>query len=151
MSIKTFLTKIWATIQSLFNNFPADLKTAVHIGVTVTQNIKNLIDLPVVDILTAIIPGDTDDKIKQVLRTGIPVILFNLKLADTCGELKDPQQITACAIKTLQSLDGDIKSAFLHTFSVLVAQLAADGKLTWGDAVCIVEWYYQHKLKTTDN
>jgi hypothetical protein len=149
MSIKNLLTKIWATIQSLFNNFPADLKTAVHIGVSVTQNIKSILNSPDIDILTALIPGDIDDKVKQALRSGIPIILFDLKLADTCSELTDPQEITICAIKALQSLDGDIKSAFLHTFSVLVTQLAADGKLSWGDAVCIVEWYYQHRFETT--
>jgi ferric iron reductase protein FhuF len=44
----------------------------------------------------------------------------------------------------LQGLDGDIKSAFLHNISILVAQVAADGKLTWSDGVYILEWYYQN-------
>jgi hypothetical protein len=43
--------------------------------------------------------------------------------------------------------DGDIKSAFLHNLSILVAQVAADGKLSWGDGVYILEWYYQHEYK----
>jgi hypothetical protein len=47
----------------------------------------------------------------------------------------------------LQNLDGEIKSAFLHNLSVLISQLAADGKLSWSDGVCIVEWYYQQQYK----
>jgi hypothetical protein len=43
MSLKSFLTGIWNTIRSLFNSFPlSKLKTAVHIGVTITENIKTI-------------------------------------------------------------------------------------------------------------
>ena len=147
MSIKTFLNRIWNNIRLLFTNFPTELKSAVSIAITVTDNIKTFVDSPIADILTAIIPGDVDDRIKQLLRGGIPVILTNLKLVDDCGDLKEPQMITNCAVKVLQNMDGEIKSAFLHTISVMVAQLAADGKLGWSDGVCIVEWYYKHKYK----
>jgi hypothetical protein len=151
MSLKSFLTQIWNTFKSLFNSFPAKLKTAVHIGITITENIKTIIDSPIADILTAIIPGEVDDKIKQILRKGIPIILVNLKPTDECSKLTDPEEITNCAIKALQNLDGDIKNAFLHNLSVLITKLAADEKLTWSDAVCIVEWYYQHKFKAISN
>ncbi|MFA6085562.1 hypothetical protein [Mucilaginibacter sp.] len=147
MSIKSFLTRIWNTIRSLFNSFPLSLKTAVHIGVAVTENIKQFVDSPLADILTAIIPGEIDDKLKEVLRNGIPTILISLKLADECDRSTDPQEITKCAVRLLQNLEGEIKSAFLHNLSVLISQLAADGKLSWSDGVCIVEWYYQHQYK----
>lgn len=150
MSLKTVLNKIWDEIATIFNGFPAELKTAVHIGVAVTENIKNFVDSPVADILTALIPGDIDDDIKNWLRAKLPVILTELKLADSCTGLSDPQQITACAVKVLQGLDGDVKSAFLHNLSVLVAQVASDGKLSWADGVSILQWYYQHEYKPAD-
>jgi hypothetical protein len=151
MSLKSFLIKIWNTIQSIFNKFPTKLKAAVHIGVTITENIKTIVDSPIADILTVIIPGELDDKIKQILRKGIPIILTNLMLTDECSKLTDPHEITNCAIKALQNLDGDIRNACLHNLSVLITKLAADEKLTWGDTVCIVEWYYQHKFKVISN
>jgi hypothetical protein len=147
MSLKSFLLKIWNSIKTLFDGFPAELKTAIHIGVLVTENIKTFVDSPVVDILTAIIPGDIDDQVKILLRNKLPEILTELKLADSCGGLTDPQEITSCAVKVLQGLAGDIKSAFLHNLSILIAQTAADGKLTWSDGVMILEWYYQHEYK----
>jgi hypothetical protein len=147
MNIKSFLNKLLNSFKKLFNKFPAQLKTAVNIGITVTENIKKFTDSSVVDVLTVIIPGNIDDKIKQILRVGLPVLLAELKLADSCLNKEDPQQVTTCAISFLNSLDKQIKDAFLHNLSVLVAQLTADGKLSWSDGVCIVEWYYQNKYK----
>lgn len=147
MSLKSFLSKIWAEVKSLFNSIPAELKTAIHIGVALTENIKTFVDSPSADILTAIIPGNLDDELKTLLRAKLPGILTELKLADSCGNLTDPLQITACAVKVLQSLDGDVKSAFLHSLSILVAETAADGKLSWSDGVYVLEWYYQHEYQ----
>ena len=148
MSLQTFLARIWQQIKSLFEGIPAELKTAVHIGVLVTENIKTFVDSPVADVLTVLIPGDIDDKIKDLLRAKLPAILTELKLADSCSALTDPNEITVCAIKVLQSLDGDLKSAFLHNLSILIAETAADGKLSWSDGVYILEWYYRHEYKT---
>jgi hypothetical protein len=149
MSLKTFIAKIWAGVETLFSSFPAEIKTAIHIGVIITENIKNFIDSPVADVLTALIPGDLDDEIKNLLRAKLPGILTELKLADSCSALTDPLQITQCAIKVLQGMDGDLKSAFVHSLSIFIAQVAADGKLTWGDGVTILEWYYQNEFKST--
>jgi hypothetical protein len=147
MSIISFLAKLWNSTRSLFNKLPPAIKTAVHLGVIITENIKNFVDSPLVDVLTDVIPGDTDDKIKQALRTGLPILLINLKLAQNCSASTNPHEITKCAIKTLQNLDSEIKSAYLHNLSVLISRLVADGKLNWSDGVCIVEWYYQKQYK----
>lgn len=150
MSIKSFLSKIWGSIKLLFDGMPHKLRAAIHIGVLVTENIKTFTDSPAADILTALIPGSVDDGIKMLLRAQLPAILTELKLADQCAGLTDPAEITACAIKVLQSMDSNIQSAFLHNLSILVAQVAADGKLTWGDGVYLLEWYYQHEYKAEE-
>lgn len=149
MNLKSFLSKIWNEIKNLFAGIPAELKTAIHIGVIVAENVKIFIDSPAADVLTTLIPGDIDDKIKYLLRAKIPVILSELKLADSCQNITDPAQLTTCSVKVIQGLDGDIKSAFLHNLSILVAGVAADGKLSWSDGVYLMEWYYQHQYKTT--
>jgi len=147
MSLSSFLSKIWSQIKALFDGIPAELKTAIHIGVEVTEKIKTFVDSPAADILTAIIPGDIDDEVKNWLRAKLPTILTELKLADSCGQLTDPAEITKCAVQVLQGLDKNIQSAFLHNISILVAGVASDGKLTWSDGVYLLEWYYQHEYK----
>src|SRR4030081_251464 len=118
MSLQTFLSKIWNQVKALFDGIPAELKIAIHVGVIVTENIKNFVDSPAADVLTALIPGDVDDKIKNWLRAKLPAILTELKLAARCGRQTDPSDITACGVKVLQGLEGDIRSAFLHNMSV---------------------------------
>lgn len=147
MSLKSFLSKIWTEIKGLLDGIPAELKVAIHVGVVVTEGLKTFVDSPMADILTAIIPGDIDDELKNILRARLPQILIELKLADNCAGLTDPSQITACATKVLQGLDGNISSAFLHSLSILIAQIASEGKLTWSDGVYILEWYYQNEYK----
>jgi hypothetical protein len=147
MSLKSFLSKIWNEIKDLFSGIPIELKRAIHIGVIVTENIKTFVDSPAADIITALIPGEIDDKIKDVLRSKLPLILSELKLADDCHSITDPAQLTSCAVNTLQNLDVNIKNSFLHAIAILVAEVAADGKLTWCDGVYLSEWYYQHKYK----
>lgn len=149
MSLQTFLTKIWTEVKSLFAGMPSELKTAIHIGVQVTQNIKTFVDSQAADVLTAIIPGDIDDEIKNWLRAKLPQILTELKLADSCSGLTDPAAITQCAVKVLQGLDADVQAPFLHSLSVLIAQVAADGKLTWSDGVYLLQWYYEHEYQAT--
>lgn len=145
MSLGSFLSKIWDHLKQLFGALPKELKNAINIGVTVVEAIKVAIDSPVVDVLTAIIPGDIDDRIKEWLRAQIPNILVEMRLASDCSGLTDPNEITACGLKVLSGLGVDAKSAFYHNLSILIAQIAADGKLTWSDGVYLLEWYYQHK------
>ncbi|MBC7509677.1 MAG: hypothetical protein H7320_13155 [Ferruginibacter sp.] len=147
MSLKSFLNKIANFFANIFNKLLPELQNAVHIGVTITEAIKTFDTKNgvIVDILTAIIPGDVDDLIKTKLREALPKIVVELKLVDATLGLTDPAEIMAAAVKVIQGLDGNTNSAFLHSFSVLAAQVAADGKLDFGDGVYLLQWYYDHK------
>jgi len=143
--LKKWLTyAIIKPIRDLFAKFPEELKKAVHVGVVITENLKKFVDSGVADVITAIIPGDWDDDLKIKLRQQLPIILVNLKLADACADETDPDKIVACAIKTLQSIEGNFNSAFLHSLSILIADIAADGKLSWSDGVYVLQYYYDH-------
>jgi len=150
MSLISFLKKIWTGIKSLFDSLPVEYQSAIHLGVIIVENMKKAIESPTADILTTIIPGDIDDKIKSVLRQQLPQLLTELKLADNCMELTDSTAIVNCAIQTLKDLNGDIKSAFLHNLAIFIAQIAADGKLTWSDGVYLLEWYYRNKFEPAE-
>lgn len=147
MSLKSFLSQIWADIKSLFEKLPGELQLATQIAVTITQSIKTQTDLPVVGIVTALIPSNVDDKIKAWLNQKLPDILMSLRLVEVISESKDPDEITAAAIKIIQTMDKNIQSAFLHDLGVLIAQEVAEARnntLSWSDGVYIIEWYYQH-------
>lgn len=147
MSLKKFFQKIGAFFQRLFEGLLPELKKAVHVGVTITDAIKNF-DLThpgAADILTAIIPGEWDDNLKNKIRENLPKIMTELRLVDTTLNLTDPNEIMAAAIKVLQQLSGDYRSAFLNSASIVIAQVAADGKFDWNDVVYLEKWYYDHR------
>jgi hypothetical protein len=150
MSLLLFLKKLWKQIRSLFQSIPAELKAAIHIGVTVTENIKTFTDSPAADVLTALIPGNVDDVVIARLRTALPQLLTELKLTDQCASDTTINALTQCGIKELQSLSTETKKPFLHSLSILLAQVAADGKLTWEDGVYLLEWYYQQQFKSAN-
>jgi hypothetical protein len=150
MSLNTFLKKIWNQIENLFGGLPLGIKTALQIGITVTENIKNFVDSPVADIVTSIIPGNIDDAIKDKLRSSLPILLTELKLVESSLNLTQPGLIIKTAASVIQAMDKNIKPGILHQLSILIAQIAADGKLSWSDGVLLSQWYYEHKFKAID-
>ena len=150
MSLKSFLIQIWADVKSIFEKLPGELQFAAQVAVTITQSIKTITDLPIAGIITALIPGDIDDKIKSWLNQQLPDILTSLRLVEVISESKDSDEIMASAIKIIQAMDKNIQNAFLHDLGILIAQEVAKAQnntLSWSDGVFIIEWYYQHKLK----
>jgi hypothetical protein len=146
--MKKFLSNLWKGIQAFFTGIHPDLKQAIHTGVAITEAIKNFVESPAADVLTALIPGTLDDKIKQALRLALPKIFLQLKLVDELSvEFDSPDDFGKAAIEVLRSLNPADKSRELHNLAILIAQVAADGKLTWSDGAYVVEWYYQKVFK----
>ena len=147
MSLKKFFRKIGLFFEKLFKGLLPDLKKAVHIGVIVTNAIKDfdLKNAGTVDIITKLIPGEIDDKIKDKIREELPMIVTQLQLVDNTMMLTNKDEIVASAVKTLQQLSGDYRSSFLNSLSIIIAQVAADGKLDWNDAKYILAWYYDNQ------
>lgn len=145
MSLRSFIAGIIDKISDFFRGLVPELKEAVKVGVTVVDKLKAITDSQAADILTAIIPGTWDDQLKDKLRAELPKILSNMRLVQECADETDPEKIVACAVRTLQQLEGDFKSAFLHNLAILIAQVAADGKLSWSDGVYILQYVHDHR------
>lgn len=146
MSLKNVLKDVGQWISRLFKKLLPAVKRAVDTAVKVTSAIKDFdtTNSGVVDIITKIIPGDTDDKVVAKVREKLPEVMLQLKLIDTTLNLTDPQEIVAAGIKTIQQMSGDYRSATLNSISIVLSMVAADGKLDWNDAVYLVKWYYDN-------
>ena len=151
MSLKTFLKKIWDKIKNVFNSLPNELKTAIQIGVIRTENIKTFVDSPTGDIITTLIPGNIDNVIRDKLRQSLPIFLMELKLVESSSNLTQPEAIIKAALEVMKTVDENIQPGILHHLSVLIAQIAADGKLSWSDGVYLSQWYYEQKFKQSAN
>ena len=147
--MKKIINSVLNFIKRLFKGLTPALKKAIHIGVTVTESIKNFDTASPIaaDILTYIIPGNLDDKIKDKLRKDLPKIVVQLKLVDATLGLTDPNEILVAASKVLSQITSDwsIREGFLNNLSIVIAQVASDGKLSWDDAAYLLKWYYDNE------
>lgn len=144
MSFKKFIQSIWSSLRNFFDGLEPKAKDAIAIGVKVVDNIKLIFDTPVPDVITAIIPGNIDDKIKDAIRAALPTIVTELQLASKCIGLTEPGAIVACAIDTLKNIAPEFRKDFYDALAVQIGVVAADGKLTWDDLKTTVKWYNDH-------
>jgi hypothetical protein len=149
--MKKIINSVLTWVTHLFKGLTPALKKAVHIGVVITDAIKTFdtANPLAADIVTAIIPGDLDDKVKERLRANLPKIVIQLKLVDATLGLTNPGEILIAASKMLQQITSDwsIREGFLNNLSIVIAQVASDGKLTWNDAAYLLKWYYDNEYQ----
>lgn len=143
----TFLKNLWLKIKAFFETAIPKTKSALDYGVEVANKLNSVINSPIVDYLTYVIPGSTDDVIVAAIRAKLPQILIDLNLVDSAINSKDPNAVIAAAMKTLQAKQGTVQYALLHGIASIVADIAANGDLSWSEIAAIIEDFYQETKK----
>ncbi len=126
--LSLFIDNFPAFVKRLFGKIPSELKEKFAVIINVVENIKHFVDSPATDLLTTVIPGTADDKLKEWLRKALP------KLLEQLGYLQND-------ILTLSS-DKDIKSAQLHSIAVLLNKELTGS--SFGQAAITTEVVYQN-------
>jgi len=146
MSLKSFLRKIGDFFSNLFKSLKKEAKKAVELGVEITNAIKEFDTAhpEAADLLTALIPGNADDIVKERIRAELPGIMIKLKLAGDTLDKTDVEVLLA-GIKEIQSLTGSQRSIFLNSLSVLIAEVAADGEVSIDDLLYLQKWFYENQ------
>jgi hypothetical protein len=143
MSLKTFLSKLFGGLKKELKALPLQVRNGIHIGITVVEGIKKVLDSPVVDVFTTLFPGDVDNKIINVLRDKLPRILAEMKLVEACAGETDPAKLVECAAREIGKLTGTAKMNFTDSLAVMIAEeFAKDGNVTASDLKYLVKPYY---------
>lgn len=149
MSIKIgkWLKGIWTGIKKLFGKLKKEIKELIPVAVFVVQQIKVVMDSPVPDVISSLIPGEADDKVKDKLREWLPKLILQLGMIEAIANIEDPnEQLNAILAKIKLSSD-DAKNVFFHGLASLIIEKLADGHLSWSDSVVISEYYYRNMVK----
>jgi hypothetical protein len=145
-SLKGLLKNIWQFFSQWWGVAEKFVKDNVHTAVIVVENLKSFIDNPIGDFLLSVIddkiPGDVTGKVKEIL----PKILLALHIVDDCKDM-DQENALKCIASKLQLLSDDTKDMLYHSLAALLAKELSDGKLSFSDAIAVVEWYYTNKVK----
>jgi len=132
--------------KKLFKKVDEVADKVLPIAIKVVEGIKKVIDSPVDDVLTTIIPGDIDDKAVELLEEWLPKLLLGLQVAQDIADIEDTNEQLKAVLERLKLAPDDTKKIIWHGLAALIAEKLADGKLTWAEIVEIVEDYYA-KLK----
>jgi hypothetical protein len=144
MSIGSFLKKMWDAVRKFFGSIGEEAKQVIVVAHDIVENIKAFVYSPGMDVLTAIIPTDIDNKIVDVLRAALPRILTSLTNVDEVLNMDKDKELAA-AIYRINEAPEEVRKVFYHGLASLITELVSDGELSWSDSVAIQEYYYKFK------
>lgn len=144
-----FLTKIGSFLKKVFTGAFDILQDKGYIAVLVTNNLKKLIESPVMDIITAVIPGDIDSLIVSKLRVVIPKVAF--KVATVHGVISNHERPSA-ALKILfdhlRTLSKDEQTRFWIDFAAELNINLENGTLSIQESVKRTQDLYKKFFKS---
>lgn len=131
-----FLKQIGAFLKRVFTGAYDLLQDKGYIAVMVTNQLKNLISSPVMDVLTAIIPGEVDNLIVSKLRVTIPKVA--LKVAAVHGVVSEnerPSQALKVLFHHLNTLPEAARAKFWIDFAANLNVDLEDGNLSLAESI----------------
>ena len=142
-----WLQGIWIGISKLFHKVEDEVKKAIPVAINVVEQIKKVLDSPVADVITAIIPGDADDKLRAKLQLVLPGLILKFQLVAAIGDIADENEKFQAILKAINLSPDETKNVFYHGLASLILESISDGKLSWSDATAICQYYYEHEFK----
>lgn len=145
MSLKSFLQHLWEAIGSIFTHAVAEVKEiALPAAIGIVSALKTITEADQADIIGSLV-GKVGAQFEDKLRTELPKILTELKLVSAVVNAGTPEQIIAAALAELHISSDRAKDAFYHSIASLLLLDMADGKISWSEAVELVEFYYKNQ------
>lgn len=116
--MKKFFRRIVQFLKTLFTNVDAWIHEHIQPSIETVQRLKVVMDNPVIDAITALIPGDLDDKIKARIRTSLDTAIVKLAPLPEIINEQDPTQKILKLIAWIKSLSPSLqKGAMLRLAS----------------------------------
>lgn len=147
MNIKKILSDIGKSISVAWNTLTGQARKTLPLAIQLVENMQNYYDDGTVDVLTKIIPGQTDNRLAEEVRKLLPDLLIDLHLTNDCLHAGDTNAIIQCGIRTLQNSSKDAKKILTHGIAVKLVEVFSDGKVTWSEGVGLAEYIFQYIFK----
>jgi hypothetical protein len=116
-----FCTQFKRKVRSLLVHFDSFIDQHVATALQITQAIKDLLASPAADILTAIIPGDLDNLVKEQAVEALSKIVSALAIANSCRSCKAGEAKIKCFVEQLRHYDPQLQDALLLKAASLLA------------------------------
>lgn len=141
--------KLGSWFKKQFRSISEEAKVLIPAAIAVTNQWKLFIDSPVADLLTALIPGNIDDAIKNRLREKLPTIIVKLQLAHAIAGIEDVNEQLKAILEVLKISPNESQDRFYHEFCYTTIEVLSDGKVTMGEASVLAQMAYDYIHKKT--
>jgi hypothetical protein len=115
-----FCTKVKTQLKVLLRHFDNYVDAHIDTALKVTTSLKNILSSPTADIITAIIPGDVDNTVRQQLIVVLGAAVEALTIADTCKQYTDINEKLGCFTQQLKQRDPQLQDAILQKLASLL-------------------------------
>ena len=112
---------IKSQVRTLLREFDSYIDAHIDTALQITTELRAILVSPVADILTAIIPGDIDNEIRQQLITALGKAIEALTIADNCKQYTEVDAMLNCFVQQLQQRDPEFRDAVLQIMASLLA------------------------------
>ena len=112
---------IKSQVRTLLREFDSYIDAHIDTALQITTELRAILVSPVADILTAIIPGDIDNEIRQQLITALGKAIEALTIADNCKQYTEVDAMLNCFVQQLQQRDPEFRDAVLQKMASLLA------------------------------
>src|SRR5205085_1190903 len=119
IKLAKWLAGIWKGISKIWNKAEDSIKQLTPIAIEVVQKVKLFLDSPVADVITALIPGNIDDVIKEKLREKLPDIIIKMQLIDSIANVEDTNEQLAIILEKLKLSSDEAQNVFYHGLASL--------------------------------
>ncbi|MFO7864379.1 MAG: hypothetical protein R6U85_10290 [Salinivirgaceae bacterium] len=153
--ISKFLKKVGKFIAKIWSKADEIVEKVTPIAIKVVEQVKQVNESVTGDIIETIIskaiPGKADDiiiaKIRARLKVYLPIALKSLNISQAITEIEDPNEQLKAIILAINISPNEAKNTFYHGLCTMIVDNLSDGKLTWGEAGQIAEYYYSNIYK----
>ncbi|UOE47983.1 hypothetical protein MTO98_26590 [Mucilaginibacter sp. SMC90] len=116
----------------------------IDLVINVVNKVKAVVNNPIVGLIVDFTPTGIDNAVRDKINQAIPALLtgltFSKNLLDTPPD--NAVMLDKLLSKVKFSDDAD-KDALYHVLAARLIMVVSDGKVTWSEAVSVVELYFK--------
>lgn len=138
---------VGAYFRKMFKKAKAFAEKEIPAAIKVVEKIKDFMNSNAVPLITALIPGDVDDKIAARIIKELPGVLIKLQLSSECAKKGTADEVIQCAIAALNKYDPEAKIEKYKAIASMLSNALADGKIDSEERTHLIEHLYQTLIK----
>lgn len=115
-----FCLKIKNQLRNFYRLFDRSVDEYINIALSITKALKDIVQSPAAAVLTAIIPGTLDDRLKAQAEHALEQAVKALTIAGKCSDSKSLTEYINCFATELRKQDERLRDALLLKLASLI-------------------------------